>query len=376
LSEARVERAAWLRLGLIPGIGPATQRALLTAFGLPEAVFASGRAAIAAVVGESATSLLLDTDNRTEVEKALAWAEVPGNHLLTLADHGYPQSLLQAGDPPLILYAKGRIELLQAPSLAMVGSRNATAQGIENARAFAANLSQAGVTVVSGLALGIDAAAHRGGLEGPASTIAFIGTGADRIYPTRNAELARRIAVEGLIVSEFALGTPPLSHNFPRRNRLIAAIARGTLVVEAAPASGSLITARLAGELGREVFAIPGSIHSPLSRGCHQLIRQGAKLVESAQDILEEFSWAGSGMPPNAPQAAAAGAMHQADAAEPEAERLLSLMGFDPIDLDSLCTRSNLTPEVLFAMLLTLELDGRVEKLPGNRFQQLPPSAA
>ncbi|WP_341677198.1 DNA-processing protein DprA [Niveibacterium sp. SC-1] len=375
MSAARAERAAWLRLGLIPGIGPATQRALLTAFGLPEAVFASGRAAIAATVGESAAALLLDTDNQAEIEKALDWAETPGNHLLTLADAAYPQSLLQAGDPPLILYAKGRIELLQSPSLAMVGSRNATAQGVENARAFAANLSQAGMTVVSGLALGIDAAAHRGGLEGPAGTIAFIGTGADRIYPVRNAELARRIAVEGLIVSEFALGTPPLSHNFPRRNRLIAAITRGTLVVEAALASGSLITARLAGELGREVFAIPGSIHSPLSKGCHQLIRQGAKLVESAQDILEELSWGGSAVSDRVAPAPA-GAVHQAPAVEPEAERLLSLMGFDPIDIDSLCTRSNLTPEVLFAMLLTLELDGRVEKLPGNRFQQLPPSVA
>ncbi len=223
--------------------------------------------------------------------------------IVTLGDAALPAGAAQTADPPLLLYAQGRCELLHARAVAIVGSRNPTPQGIDNARAFAGHLSQAGLTIVSGLALGIDGAAHEGALDGPGSTIAVVGTGLDRVYPTRHRELAHRIASEGLMVSEFPLGTPPLPPNFPLRNRIIAGLTRGTLVVEAALQSGSLITARLALEAGREVFAIPGSIHSPQSRGCHALIKQGAKLVDGAEDVLEELhvgaSAAGRGTPPS-----------------------------------------------------------------------------
>lgn len=357
------ERASWLRLCLIPGIGPERQRLLLAAFGLPSRIFSSSRQALAAVVGGRLAEALLGCDNRAEVAQALTWADEPGNHVLTLADETYPQGLLQIADPPCLLYAKGNLRLLAASSLAVVGARNATPQGERNAEAFAAALSAAGIPVVSGLALGVDAAAHRGGLTGPGKTIAIVGTGADRIYPARNVELAREIAAEGLILSEFPLGTPPAAHNFPRRNRIISGLSRGVLVIEAAVDSGSLITARLAAEQGREVFAVPGSIHSPLAKGCHQLIKQGAKLVESASDILEELRW-----PPVSP---APVAQAGAEAGSHDDNPLLAAMGFDPVDVDCLALRSRLTPEELFAMLTLLELDGRIARLPGGLFQRI-----
>jgi DNA processing protein len=357
------ELRGWLRLTSVPGIGPERQRDLLAAFGLPERVFAAKRAAIADVIGNKLADKLLDQDAETSIEVALAWAAEPGNHIVTLADAAFPQSLLQTADPPCLLYAKGNLQLLNRPAIALVGSRNATAQGNGNAEAFACALSQAGLTVVSGLALGIDAAAHRGALNGPGSTIAVIGTGADRIYPASNADLARRIAETGVVISEFALGTPAAAYNFPRRNRLISGLSRGVLVVEAAVGSGSLITARMALEQGREVFAIPGSIHSPLAKGCHQLIKQGAKLVESAQDVLEELRWDAS-----SPRLA-----ERAEQALPtdKASRLLSIMGFDPVDPDTLSARAGLTADSLFAMLTVLELEGRVERLPGGRLQRI-----
>ncbi len=364
MTAADAGLGAWLRLSLVPDLGPASQRALLTAFGLPEAVFASGRRAVAGVVGEQLAVALFETDNQSAVESALAWTEAAGNAIVTLADPEYPAALLQMADPPCLLYVKGRVGLLSRPSIAMVGSRNATAQGLANAESFAKALSTGGLTIVSGLALGIDAAAHRGGLAGEGSTVAFIGTGADRIYPARNAALARQIAEKGAIVSEFPLGMPPLQYNFPKRNRLIAGLARGVLVVEAAQKSGSLITARLAGEIGREVFAIPGSIHSPLSKGCHELIKQGAKLVDDARDILDELAW-GHAPVARIPTVQIAVPLPEGGAS------ILEIMGFDPIDADTLCTRSNLTPDVLFDILLSLELEGRVARLPGGRFQRL-----
>jgi DNA processing protein len=260
-----------------------------------------------------------------------------------------------------LLYAQGRLELLQRPALAIVGSRNASAQGESNAAHFARALSEAGLTVVSGLALGIDAAAHRGGLAGVGSTIAVLGTGIDVIYPSRNAELAAQIAASGVLVSEFPLGTPAIAHNFPRRNRLISGLARGCLVVEAAVASGSLITARCAADQGREVFAIPGSIHSPLSKGCHALIKAGAKLVESAEDVLAELA----GFQPSAQASTVA-----SPAAEPDTG-LLAVMGHDPVDVDSLCSRAGLSAEEVTSQLLRLELDGRVTALPGGLYQRL-----
>ena len=350
--------ASWLRLTLVPGVGGETQRGLLKAFGLPETIFAAGRSALCAVTGAASAERLLAHDSAAAIEAALAWADLPGNRILTLADADYPQTLLEIADPPTLIYVKGRTELLAGKSLAIVGSRNPTPQGAANAAAFAGELAAAGLTIVSGLALGIDAAAHRGAMDGGGHTVAVIGTGADRVYPESNRELAQAICDQGAIVSEFPLGTPPLAGNFPRRNRVIAGLAEGCLVVESAARSGSLITARLAAEAGREVFAIPGSIHSPLSKGCHQLIRQGAKLVESARDVLEELHW------PVVPARKAA-------STAPEADVLLTALGRDPCAVDTLAARAGLTPDALLAMLLQLELEGRVAILPGGRYQRL-----
>lgn len=364
--------AGWLRLTHASGVGNGARRNLLKAFGLPEAIFAASYASLAAVVGPAIAERLLSIEPELSqaIEAALVWAEQPGNHLLTLADAEYPPGLLTADDPPLILYARGRVDILAQPMFAIVGSRNATPQGERDAEAFAAALGQAGLTVVSGLALGIDAAAHRGGLSTSAGTVAVIGTGADRLYPARNEALAREIVANGVILSEFALGTPALAANFPRRNRLIAGLGLGCLVVEAAPKSGSLITARLAAEAGRDVFAIPGSIHSPLARGCHQLIRQGAKLVESAQDILEELRWTRTPIE-KIGQSEKLGAGNTVINTNENEEQVLTLLGRTPCNLDTLATRSDLTPGALLAILLPLELAGRIAQLPGGLYQRL-----
>lgn len=364
---ADVSLPHWLHLTLIPGVGGESQRQLLKAFGSPEAIFSATPAALEAIVGQASSERLRTHDCRKGIDAAMAWIAQPGNGVVTLADSAYPQTLLQTVDPPVLLYVKGHTELLNRPAISVVGSRNATRQGEATAEHFGATLSRAGLTVVSGLALGIDAAAHRGALDGRGSTIAVIGTGADRIYPSRNEDLARRIADQGVILSEFPLGTPAMAANFPRRNRLIAGLGRGCLVVEAAERSGSLITARLAAEIGLEVFSIPGSIHSPLSKGCHKLIKQGAKLVESAEDILEELRW----------EAAVAKDPDVVSRPPDDAEsaRLLDEMGFDPCNLDSLAARTGLTADRLLAMLLPLELDGHVAQLPGGRYQRIPQRA-
>ena len=360
----RGELAFWLRLTLIPGIGGEARRALLKACGGPRAIFEASPQAHSAIVDPALAERLLHHNCEAGIEAALDWAAQPDNHLLTLADADYPQSLLSSDDPPVLLYAKGNCGMLNRPMLAVVGSRNATAQGMRDAEAFAQALGNAGLTIVSGLALGIDAAAHRGALATPASTVAVIGTGADRLYPAKNEALARAIAGKGVVLSEFPLGTPALATNFPRRNRIIAGLGLGCLVVEAALRSGSLITARLAAESGREVFAIPGSIHSPLSRGCHQLIHQGAKLVESAQDILEELHW-------EAPAAASAAGDKSSVAPNDGEEQVLAFLGHAPCALDTLSARSGLTPADLLAMLLPMELAGRVAQLPGGLYQRL-----
>lgn len=358
--SASDDLAHWLRLTLVPGIGGEGQRRLLKAFGSPESIFAASGGALRGVLGSALAERLIAHDAAGEVGAALAWAAQPGNQILTLADAGYPQALLTAADPPVLLYAKGDIGLLNHPAFAIVGSRNATKQGEANAEAFAQALAGAGLTIVSGLAAGIDAAAHRGALKEAAATIAVVGTGCDRIYPARNEALARAIAAQGVIVSEFPVGTPPLAANFPRRNRIIAGLARGCLVVEAAQQSGSLITARLSAEAGREVFAIPGSIHSPQSKGCHALIKQGAKLVESARDILEELRWEKIVNPASV-----------APVPEAETDPVLVALGRDPCDLDTLIGRSGLAVDDLLARLLPLELDGRIAQLPGGRYQRL-----
>lgn len=352
--------AAWLRLSLTRGLGLDAQRRLLSVFGPPERLFAASGSAIAAAVGDKAARAIAAFDDDAAIARAIEWAGLPGNHILTLADATYPQALLEIPDPPTLLYVKGCVDLLNKRALAIVGARNATAQGVVNAEQFARELSRGGLTIVSGLALGCDAAAHTGALDGAGSTIAVIGTGADRIYPSRNQALARRIADGGAIVSEFPLGTPAMRENFPRRNRIISGLSRGVLVVEAAARSGTLITARLAGEQGREVFAIPGSIHSPLSKGCHQLIRQGAKLVDDARDILSELQ--PDSLPAPSPAALPASGEHSA---------MLDAMGFDPVGIDLLAQHTGLTADTLSAMLLSLELESRVAMLPDGRFQRI-----
>jgi DNA processing protein len=351
--------ASWLQLTLTPGLGAAALRSLLREYGLPEAVLQRSRAELARHVSPAALEALESPGVAQSVAKALAWAGQPGHAVVTLADQTYPRALLEIADPPALLYAAGRVELLQHAALAVVGSRNATAQGESNAEAFARVLSDAGLTIVSGLALGIDAAAHRGGLAGASSTVAVLGTGIDMLYPRRNGALAGEIATRGLIVSEFPLGTAPAAANFPRRNRIISGLARGCLVVEAALASGSLITARAAAEQGREVFAIPGSIHSPFSKGCHALIKSGAKLVESAEDVLSELN------------GFKASAYASTTTHSPVDAGLLAHMGHDPVDVDFLCTRAGLSAEQVSSELLRLELDGRITALPGGLFQRL-----
>jgi len=354
------ELRAWLALGLTPGLGAVAFRKLLAEFGGPEAVCGASTAALGRFVPAQTADAIRGGPDAARLDSALRWLDDDSNAIVTLADTTYPPLLLHTADPPPLLYVKGNVSLLGRPALAIIGSRSASRQGTANAEAFARELSDSGFTVVSGLALGIDAAAHRGGLAGAASSIAVVGTGLDIVYPARNRQLAHELAARGALVSEFAIGTPPMAMNFPRRNRLLSGMSRGCLVVEAALKSGSLITAGYALEQGREVFAIPGSIHSTLSKGCHRLIKQGAKLVESSIDILEEL---GAIQRPT----------RQDDPAPvtPEHQDLLDAMGYDPVDQDSLCERTGLTAETASAMLLTLELDGLVSRLPGGKFQRV-----
>ena len=381
------ELGAWLRLTLTPGIGNGAARRLLARFGLPQAIFQQTEAALQLCVPAAQAKALREIPQGWEAlwQTTAQWLasaapQGPARDIVSLGDLRYPQALLDTEDPPLLLYLMGPASLLQHqpfPSdrcLAVVGSRNPTAQGAENARLFARALCGAGLTIVSGLALGVDAAAHEGALEAAtsagtmAATIAVVGTGLDRVYPRKNLDLAHRIAAHGLIVSEYPLGTPPLPGNFPKRNRIISGLSQGTLVVEAALASGSLITARMAAEQGREVFAIPGSIHAPQSRGGHALIRQGAKLVESAQDVLEELKIPATTVP---------GLSHEgvnapgADVSDETEDPVLAALGYDPMGLDALIARTGMDASTLQVALLELELDGRIARLPGGLFQRV-----
>lgn len=355
------ELAAWLRL--TESVGPGAARRLLAMAGSAEAVFELPAAALdQALPPKQRDAFNRPPEHLAElIANAEAWLAQAGHALLTLGDADYPPQLLATADPPLLLWLQGRRELLATPALAIVGSRNPTAQGGDNARAFGRALAQAGYTIVSGLALGVDAAAHEGALDADGATIAVVGTGLDQVYPRRNEKLtARLLAGKGLMVSEYSLGTPVMQANFPKRNRIIAGLSRGCLVVEAALQSGSLITARQAAEAGREVFAIPGSIHSPQSRGCHALIRQGAKLVESAEDVLEELP----------PLGATVAAAPDAVQTPHEQQALLDAMGFDPVSLDALMARSGWPAAELSAALLELELDGEIARLAGQLFQR------
>ena len=399
------ELSAWLRLSHAPGLKPAALRALLGAFGLPQRVLEEPFAALAAVAGTEAAGAALapaPAGFATQVAALREWSAQPGNAVLTLGDPAYPPRLLTMPDPPPLLYIRGRLDRLHARSVAIVGSRSATPQGVEDAERFARVLSAAGIVVVSGLALGVDGAAHRGALSGAANggaddaggTVAVIGTGADRVYPASHEALAARIAAEGAIVSEWPLGTPARPSNFPQRNRLIAGLVEGVLVVEAAMRSGSLITARLANDMGRDVFALPGSIHAPLARGCHRLIKQGARLVETPEEILEELGvQTPSPREPDPPAADGPARRRTTHATTPplratrepdpapttapplerDASQLLDALGHAPASLEILAGRTDMPEAKLQATLLRLELAGQVSALPGGRFVRAGP---
>ncbi len=357
--------ASWLALLHCPGIGPRRFQTLLEYFQHPSVLFEIGPGEINRLELPKESKEWLKQPNWSKVEADLAWRRAaPDHHIISIEDERYPQRLRQIDSAPPLLFVNGRPELLKTLQLGMVGSRNPSAGGKENAFNFAQSLSQAGLTITSGLAQGIDAAAHQGALAGSGQTIAVTGTGLDRVYPARHRELAHEIASSGALISEFATGTPPLAAHFPRRNRIISGLSLGTLVVEAAPKSGSLITARLANEQGREVFAIPGSIHNPLARGCHNLIRQGAKLVETIDDIVDEL-----GVAPNFDHAV------QSNPAAPpeldaESSKLLSIMGHDPVSIDMLVERSQLAAEDVTSILLVLELQGMVSCLAGGLYMK------
>jgi DNA processing protein len=373
---------AWVRRLLVPGLGREGARRLLAAFGAPAAVLSASDAALQSLLSaKRMTALRQEPETWADALKSsLTWLQNGGTdecHVFTLGDAAYPPALLESPDPPLLLYVQGRLSALSLPSVAVVGSRRPTAQGRDNAHAFARDLAAAGFAVVSGLALGVDAASHEGALAAGGATVAVVGTGIDRVYPPRHRELAQRIvAAGGALVSEFTPGTPPLASNFPRRNRIIAGLSRGTLVVEAALQSGSLITARLANEAGREVFAIPGSIHAEQSRGCHALIRDGAQLVESAAEIVAALRQpALPGLRPTptpapTPAPSARAADDDGDSDDGEHRDLLAALGQDPVSLDSLQARTGLPTARLLAQLLELELAGRVARLPGGLYQR------
>jgi DNA processing protein len=400
------ELTAWMRLAHARGLKPAALRTLLGAFGLPQRVLAQPFEALVVAAGSEAARAVLAppaADFARQVAAVEAWRAQPGNALITLADPAYPPRLLTMPDPPPLLYVKGRLELLHARSVAVVGSRSATPQALEDAGRFARTLAAVGVTVVSGLALGVDGAAHRGALDERGGTVAVTGTGADLVYPAAHHALATQIAARGALVSEWPLGTPARSANFPQRNRVIAALVEGVIVVEAAMRSGSLITARLANEMGRDVFALPGSVHAPLSRGCHRLIKEGAQLVETPEEVLEalrfmqpalrtrrtsgsrergsqyaltlplEFeaqtaSTAEENAPIRPPAVAQPVPADCATALGPEASQLLAALGHAPASLEILAQRTDMSEAVLQATLLRLELAGHVSTLPGGRF--------
>lgn len=365
------EQLLWISLSAIAGLGSSSYCALLSAFGSPSDIYAANYKQLATVVSEKIAVAITQGADLDQLTDAAVWLMQDCNHLVTLADTQYPKALLETADPPPFLYAKGNLHLLNQASIAIVGSRNASVQGEKNAEAFAQELCQNGLCIVSGLALGIDGAAHRGALKATGkhqgATIAVIGTGLDIVYPAKHRDLAHQIVEHGLIISEFALGTPSKPQNFPKRNRIISGLSLGCLVVEANLQSGSQITARLAAEQGREVFAIPGSIHSPMSKGCHQLIKQGAKLVDSIEDILSEL---------HIETKLADIDLQQAD--NPAYENistpktnLLKLMGFDAISLENLVQISGLTVNEVSSMLMILELEGSVASLAGGKYQKI-----
>ncbi len=359
----------WLTLNQMPGLGNAGLCQLLAKFNSPDAIFSSSLSQLREVVSDEIAHKIIQGVDIDAISTTLKWLEKDNAHLVTLADETYPKQLLEISNPPAVLYAIGHLHWLNHPAIAMVGSRSATPQGEKNATDFAESLCNQGLCIVSGMALGIDGAAHRGALKANGATIAVIGTGLDIVYPARHRDLAHKIAERGLIISEFPLGTPSKAQNFPRRNRIISGLSLGCLVVEANIDSGSLISARLATEQGREVFAIPGSIHSPVAKGCHQLIKQGAKLVENTQDILEEINWAE--LKKLHESISPSGLMTHLGTEPLEPNVVLTCMGHDAIDFDTLQSLTALTTEALSSMLMILELENKLTAVAGGKYQRL-----
>lgn len=385
------ELKAWIMLWRVSGIGPKKFQLLLNYFDSPAAVFASNTSQMtkAGLITKEANNVFDAKNNEESVKADIDWLEASDqHHIITLECPEYPERLKQINDPPALLYVHGNLSILKDPQLSIVGSRNPTKSGHNNAYEFAKHLAQTGLAITSGLALGIDGAAHQGALDGSGPTIAVIATGIDRVYPAKHRELAHKIVENGAIVSEFPVGTHPDSRHFPRRNRIISAMSYGVLVVEAALKSGSLITARLAMEQNREVFAIPGSIHNPLAKGCHQLIRQGAKLVETAEDILEEMSAvidlndhdsttkqnkADNDSKPvkNFTNEESSTSTSSDNNLDQEQQELLNHMGYDPISIDQLVMTAELDAASIAAMLLILELQDYVSSNGGGTYTRI-----
>jgi DNA processing protein len=373
------ELESWISLWRVKGIGPKNFQKLLSFFGSPAAVFESNTSKIQqAGISQKLANSIYEQKNADATNADIEWLNASEkHHIITIECPQYPKLLKQISDPPYLLYIHGNLDIINDPQIAIVGSRNPTQSGISSAYEFSKYLSSTGLCITSGLALGVDGMAHQGAIDTNAPTIAVIATGIDRVYPAKHRELAHKIVEKGAIISEFCIGTHPDSRNFPRRNRIISGLSYGTLVVEAAQKSGSLITARLAGEQNREVFAIPGSIHNPLARGCHQLIRQGAKLVETGQDIMEEMasvieidSLSNTVITTQLP-AIDANQGNSQDELDDEYLQLLDQMGFDPVPIDELVIKTGFTTESISAMLLMLELQNYVASTGSGTYMRL-----
>ena len=356
----------WLRLIRLEGIGGRSIEKLLAAFETPSAALAASDSA-----WREAGIRVVPSNRDPDISADLAWLTGDDHHILLLSDPTYPARLREISSPPPVLFVHGDPAVLEHPQLAMVGSRNPSRGGVQNTRAFAAHLARKGLGITSGLAVGVDGAAHEAALEVEGLTIAVAATGLDRVYPAQHQSLARRIVEQGAIVSEFPIGTPPMPGHFPRRNRIISGLSLGTLVVEAALKSGSLISARYALEQGRELFAIPGSIHNPLARGCHQLIRQGAKLVETADDILEEIGPLLSADEASAPPSAAAESEPETTEPDDDQRALLAAIGYEPTPIEAIIEHSQMSPEAVSSTLLIMELNGLVAAEKGGFYIRL-----
>lgn len=363
LSIALDDIQTWLALSFVPGLGPAKLLSLFKAYSCPADIFSASKHELSSLGLDSTAIAGIARPKQKDVEQAMAWAQRPDQHIITWHSRKYPSLLREIPGAPPLFYLRGKLDVLHSPQLAMVGSRNPTPTGRDTAHAFARDLSSAGLTITSGLAIGIDTASHEGALDAQGITIAVLGTGLEYIYPARNKGLAERICERGAIISEFPLKTLGQPANFPRRNRLISGLSTGVLVVEAALKSGSLITANYALEQGREVFAIPGSIHNPLARGCHAILRQGAKLTETSADILEELAPLVASLNTQKSGAQQTFAFNGLDF---DHQKLVKCIGFEVTTVDIIMQRSGLGADVITSMLPTLELFGMITSVPGG----------